>query len=336
MTEKVLLTGANGFIAAHILQQLFSQGYDVVGTLRSASKANFILNKHPEFKYEIVEDLTKSDAFDHVFKAHPDIKYVLHTASPVDFAEDDLEKNCITPAINGTLAILNGAHKYGSNVKKIVITSSMAALVQIGQPDDPNYTYTEESWNPITRELAVTQPMLAYLGAKTFAERAAWDFVKNNDVSFKLSTVMFPYAYGPILHEASIDNLNLTSKKLYQYFNGSGASIDLEEINPFIHVSDVALTHIKAMTESGLDGKRCLTLSAHGNGQVFADTLRKLRPEFSDVIPVGNPGSYSQSKYSKIDNSATQKYLQIKYRTLEETLTDAVNSILELKNKASA
>ena len=32
---KVLVTGATGYIAAHIINLLLSRGYDVVGTVRS-------------------------------------------------------------------------------------------------------------------------------------------------------------------------------------------------------------------------------------------------------------------------------------------------------------
>lgn len=336
MPEKVLLTGANGFIASHILQILFSRGYDVVGTVRTPAKGDFIVKKHPKFEYEIVTNLTELDAFDEVFKAHPDITYVIHTVSPVDFAESDFENKVITPAINGTLAILKGAQKYGPNVKKVVTTSSMAAVVLPLQLNDPTCTFNEESWNPITRELAVTNPLYAYLGSKTFAERAAWDFVKENDVPFKLSTVIFPYAYGALLQDVTISSLNYTSQKLFSYIGGQGPPVDLEEFNPFIHVHDAALTHVIAMTEPGLDGKRVLSIGGEGNGQLFADTLRKLRPDLDSVIPVGNPGSYDPAKYAKIDNSVSEKYLKIKYKSLEEALTDSVSGLLELKNKAAA
>lgn len=44
MTQKatVLVTGASGYIASHIIKELLSRGYNVVGTVRNlANKENY-------------------------------------------------------------------------------------------------------------------------------------------------------------------------------------------------------------------------------------------------------------------------------------------------------
>ena len=33
--SKILVTGANGFIGAHIITQLINENYDVIGTVRT-------------------------------------------------------------------------------------------------------------------------------------------------------------------------------------------------------------------------------------------------------------------------------------------------------------
>ena len=48
--EKVLVTGATGYIALHCIHQLLNQGYAVNGSLRS-----------PERKDEIIEALKKDN-----------------------------------------------------------------------------------------------------------------------------------------------------------------------------------------------------------------------------------------------------------------------------------
>jgi uncharacterized protein YbjT (DUF2867 family) len=35
MSEKVLVTGASGYIASHVINELLRRGYQVVGTVRS-------------------------------------------------------------------------------------------------------------------------------------------------------------------------------------------------------------------------------------------------------------------------------------------------------------
>lgn len=60
---KVLVTGANGYIAAWLVRLLLEDGYSVRGTVRSASKGAFLQKLFAGFgdKFEIavVEDITK-------------------------------------------------------------------------------------------------------------------------------------------------------------------------------------------------------------------------------------------------------------------------------------
>ena len=66
----VLVTGASGFIASHIIKQLQEQGYKVRGTVRSLQDEDKVkrLNElcpEAEYKLEIVEaDLTKPESWE--------------------------------------------------------------------------------------------------------------------------------------------------------------------------------------------------------------------------------------------------------------------------------
>ena len=105
----VLLTGGNGFIASHILSQLISAGYAVTATLRSPSKAQALLTTHPEWedkvKFDYVPELTATNAFDAVFEKAAEggggFDYVIHTASPVTFVVQDVERDLVEPAVKG-------------------------------------------------------------------------------------------------------------------------------------------------------------------------------------------------------------------------------------------
>ena len=50
---KVLVTGANGFIAVWIVQVLIERGYSVAGTVRSESKGTYLKEKFGD-KFEFV------------------------------------------------------------------------------------------------------------------------------------------------------------------------------------------------------------------------------------------------------------------------------------------
>jgi nucleoside-diphosphate-sugar epimerase len=80
---KTLLTGANAFVAAHIIQQLVEAGHEVVGTVRKELAGKQLLSIHPEWETKltiaVVEDITdeerwteifKNQDFDHVSREH--------------------------------------------------------------------------------------------------------------------------------------------------------------------------------------------------------------------------------------------------------------------------
>ena len=60
---KVLVTGANGFVAAWVVKDLLDHGFSVRGTVRCESKAPYLRESFKRYgdKFEvvIVEDITK-------------------------------------------------------------------------------------------------------------------------------------------------------------------------------------------------------------------------------------------------------------------------------------
>jgi uncharacterized protein YbjT (DUF2867 family) len=60
---KVLVSGANGYIAVWVVKTLLEQGYSVRGTVRSAEKGEYLKTLFASFgdKHEVVvvEDITK-------------------------------------------------------------------------------------------------------------------------------------------------------------------------------------------------------------------------------------------------------------------------------------
>ena len=60
---KVLVTGANGYIAVWVVKTFLDQGFSVRGTVRSESKAGHLRKLFKDFgdKFEVVvvEDITK-------------------------------------------------------------------------------------------------------------------------------------------------------------------------------------------------------------------------------------------------------------------------------------
>jgi nucleoside-diphosphate-sugar epimerase len=84
---KTLVTGANGFVAASIIDALILQhDHTVTGSVRSLAKGEQILAAHPEYKgkldFVVVSDYAKVGTWDKTFE-EGGFDYVIHTAAPL-------------------------------------------------------------------------------------------------------------------------------------------------------------------------------------------------------------------------------------------------------------
>ena len=112
-----------------------------------------MLQVHSAYKDQletaIVADITVPGAFDDAVKG---VDGIIHMASPYVIKVEDNETDLILPALNGTKGILESARKYGSKIRRIVITSSFAAVADFPRGLWPGHVYEESQWNPLTYE----------------------------------------------------------------------------------------------------------------------------------------------------------------------------------------
>ena len=103
---KTLVTGANSFVAAQIIDQLIALGHTVVGSVRSTSKGDEILATHPEYAGKIsfvtVSDYAATGVWDSIMKEE-NFDYVIHVAAPLldDPRLKDFEKDFLKPSVDG-------------------------------------------------------------------------------------------------------------------------------------------------------------------------------------------------------------------------------------------
>jgi nucleoside-diphosphate-sugar epimerase len=190
MPHRILLTGANGFIASHILSQLLSAHHSVRAVVRSQTKAAAVRALHPSanLDFAIVPDITAPGAFDEALTSTPPFDIVLHTASPFLMKAASSTSDFLNPAIKGTTEILEGIKRVGAGVKRVVLTSSYAAVGAFGQRDERNKVYTESDWNPVTLEDVEKSGAkgTAYGASKKYAEKAAWEVVEKGGLGWDL------------------------------------------------------------------------------------------------------------------------------------------------------
>jgi len=335
---RVLLTGASGFIALHILELLLKRGYSVRGTVRTQDKANKIAAAYHEYQerldFAIVEDLSKPGAFDQAVVSEPPFDYILHTASPLVFKFTDVQSQIIDPAIQGTVGILEAVKNYAPSVKRVVITSSIAAIFNPSAGFYPDKTWTEADWNPLTIEDVHEHPLNAYRLSKKLAEVAAWDFVKDEGVKFDMATINPSIVFGPV-HPwmASLDSMNISNQAVLNMITGKMK----EKLAPnfiwlWADVRDVATAHVNAIERPEAGGKRISVAAGQFSNQQMADIIVKNFPQLADKLPATrepNDG-YPEGGVYNCDNTRSKEILGLEYTSLEKSITDLVTVLLQM------
>ncbi|KAM9908667.1 hypothetical protein OXX79_000216 [Metschnikowia pulcherrima] len=333
MPATVLVSGASGFIAQHIVRLLISKGYNVIGTVRSAQKGDRLKSNlsSKQFTYEIVPDISSPNALDAVVQNHPEATIFLHTASPFHYKASDIEKELLLPAVNGTINALSAIKKHGPQIKSVVVTSSYVAMWNYAKFYDPTHTDTETSWNPISWAEGKVDSEQGYYASKTFAEKEAWDFYKREKPAFDLNFVNPVLVFGPQAFDSEVSpELNASSEIINRLLKlGPEAEIpDFSSV--FVDVRDVAKAHIAAF-EKGLSGERLLLYSSKFTNQDIIDIVNDNFRELRNRLSVGNPGSGSSaiSKICTIDDSRTRQILGSERIGLKSSVIDTVRQILE-------
>lgn len=247
MSGKVLVTGASGYIASHVVQQLQEAGHQVRGTVRSLKNLDKVkhlydLCPNAAHKLELVEaDLVDAECWP---KAVEGMTYVMHMASPFPIVQPKNEDALIKPAVEGTVNVLRACAKV-PGIKRVVLTSSCAAVGwEVRKPEQQ--TRTEEDWSD-------TKKIDLYSKSKTLAERAAWDFVKDlpDDEKFELAVINPSLVLGPPLQGTTCSSVDIMLKLLERQMPM------VPRMNfAIIDVRDVAQAHLKAMTVSEAAGQR--------------------------------------------------------------------------------
>jgi len=276
---KVLVTGGAGYIGAWVIKSAVDRGYSVVAAVRNDGQGDDIVNTFPEYKgkvtYTIVTDITEDGAYDEAVK---DVDAVIHVASPVVWKWED-PSEIIGPAVKGTLGILNSAHKYGTNVKRVIFTSSSVAIHDYVSAE-PGQVFDETQWNEISpahveRDGKKSNPWEVYNASKTIAEKSAWAWVKETNPKFDVTAVLPVYTFGPHIHNVK-KRFGSTPAILLSTFPAGETSG--KWIGDVIDVRDIALIHILSLEVPEASGERIV-----GTEGIFA---------WQDIYDVLNEAGY--------------------------------------------
>ncbi|XP_073255580.1 uncharacterized protein [Porites lutea] len=253
--SRVLVTGASGYLAMHVVKQLVDSGeYIVRGTVRSLANETKVKplkelsSENDKYPLELVEaDLTKKETW---VEAVKDCTYVIHVASPLPVGNPRDDMELIGPAVDGTKSVLEACAKTKGGVKRVVVTSSCAAINAGRYGED--HIFTEEDWS----SLEGSSP---YEKSKHLAEKAAWELVKDlpDDEKFELCTINPGLILGPVLHGSNCGSMEF-HRRLLERQMPMVPKLSM----PMCDVRDVAAAHITAMTSPKAPGNRFISITA--------------------------------------------------------------------------
>lgn len=331
---SVAVSGITGFIGSRVAADLLQRGYTVHGTLRRNTPQNLApltsLNTPGQLK-AFEADLTTPNSFDECLVG---CKYAIHVASPYSMNVKDAVKDLIEPAVNGTRNFLQSCTKAG--VKKVVLTSSMAAIADGGANGK---VFTESDWNHRSSEIS-----LPYYYSKMRAEQAAWKYVRETDTEIKLVVINPVMVIGPSLNAT----LNASVSLLQQVMTGKLFGI-LDLQNPVVDVRDVAEAHVRAM-ESECDQGRYICC-ADGLLSIAEMTKIGLEAGFSPptmnlswpfvswilkmasyLVPGGQEGIYMRNHVGNpiiATNAKIVKDLGMRFRPIDETVKETLEDMVK-------
>ncbi|ORY60781.1 NAD dependent epimerase/dehydratase [Pseudomassariella vexata] len=332
--KYVLVTGAAGFIGAHVVDTLLGRGFRVRGTTRSLSKGDAMIKARPQYSSQL--DMVQIVDFENVgvFKAViRDIDAVIHVASPFTYDTKDNEKELIIPAINGVKSILEASA--GSKVQRIVITSSFASVIDINRRTPPYFTYTADDWNPLTYEEAAdpsSSAVIAYRGSKKFSELEAWNFIKEKKPQFDIVTLCPPMTFGPVVHPVSkVEDLNESNAMLWKVASGANP-MPVSRVPFWIDVRDLAQAHVEALLRPEVRNKRFTTTAperfSYGlAARIMVDKFPWVKGQVMESVQPLD-GSYG------LDGETAAKCLGFSYRRFKETVEDLIEQVYEMSQSS--
>jgi len=278
MSETILVTGGAGYIGSHCVLELLSSGYNVIviDNLKN-SKLQYLKEVQKLYPSErclfFNVDLNNLYDLQKVLKVY-DIDGVIHFAANKSISQSiksplEFYSNNVVSSINLFQAMKN------FKIKKIIFSSSATV-------------YDPENEMPLTEDESLVRPTNPYGNSKLHIENILHDLCQA-DEEFAVGVLRYFNPLGAhesgIIGEDSLEaqgnlgpallqSLNSGNKK-FKIFGSDYSTKDGTCIRDFIHVVDLALGHLKALTflEAG-HGFNIWNLGS-GSGYSVGEVLRK-------------------------------------------------------------
>lgn len=344
-TKPVMVTGATGYVAGWLVKKLLEEGLTVHAAVRNPddtkklSHLNELAATLPgQIKY-FRADLLSTGSYAEAMKG---CELVYHTASPFTSNYKDAQKELIEPAVLGTRNVLEQANATES-VKRVVLTSSCAAIYTdaVDLESTPEGIFTEEVWN--TTASLTYQP---YSYSKTLAEQEAWKMSEQQS-RWDLVVVNPSFVLGPALNPQGTTSESMAILK--QLGDGTMKSGVPNLGIGIVDVRDLAFAHYRAGFVPEAKGRHIIS----GHNSTLLEAAKYLYSKYGTTYPVPKSalpkwlvmlvGPMINKELSwkfirgnvnrpwKADAGKSKQSLGVSYRSLQETMVDSFQVLIDNK-----
>jgi dihydroflavonol-4-reductase len=272
--EKILVTGAAGFLGSHVTRQLVARGADVRVLLRPSSNNRAIADLALEY---VTGDLRDAASLE---RALVGVQRVFHVAADYRLwskrSQDIYDSN-----VAGTKNLLDAAKRAG--IEQFIYTSTVATIA-VDRPQPPNESTAAK----------LDEMVGHYKRSKWLAEKEVLDAARNGFPAIVAmpTTPVGPWDWKP----------TPTGKIILDFLNGKMPGYVQTGLN-FVGVEECAAGHI-LVSEKGMIGERYLLGSQNLTLKAVLDTLAKITglPAPTLKIPHGLAlgVAYAETAFSRL------------------------------------
>ncbi|KAJ7881926.1 hypothetical protein B0H13DRAFT_2344861 [Mycena leptocephala] len=327
-SELIFVTGASGFLGSHVTLQLLEKGYRVRLAARG-TKADHLKSSYAGYGDRVEVVKITDISHDQFPEALVGVDAIIHLASPLPGRAEPAA--LLAAAVEGTLNVIVQGERAG--VKRMVVTSSIATVI------NPKDSYTDQDWNPVTKEFALTGgvEMLTYAGSKKFAELALWEWADKHP-HVEVTTLNPPFFYGPFTAHFPLPTPDFgalsTDVLFYNLLFPDGV---FPGKTRYIDVRDVAQAHVRALNTrptAEVGRKRIILSSPFGwPFQQTVDFLAEQRPALKGRLITATP-QLQPFDVLPMDFGRVEEVLGMKvsdFHTVEQTTLDTVDALLQVE-----
>ena len=341
----VAVTGASGFVGAHVVGALLARGYSVHACLRDASnpeKTNPLHRLAAESSGGLTvfqADLLDAGGHDDAFR---DCAAVLHVGTPMGYGGANRPQQVYDGAIAGTENVLESIDRAGT-IKRLVYTSSFAA---IGHPAPPGYRYTEADWasdgredDPAWRAEGLDQKgEIGYAMAKVAMERRVFAAAEA-DGRFDAIAVCPLVVLGPLLSRAH-ELVGSWQWHLGRTLAGKANQRGWKHLWNIVDVRDVATAQALILESPGCStGDRFQLSATDSSGELDVREIQAcLQRNFPDLDVGGPPPEFDEiiERHGQVWQGPlthcdlARSVLGLRTYPVEDTLVETARTLLEL------